>query len=103
MDKIDEEFSRLLSVVKGVSIAIVRPMALAIAALMASATQVHFSYPSFTLAIIVFILSASGYAARFAYGIVFYLCILVLVTPEVVVFLKLIWRATWKASSGLIL
>lgn len=83
MDMTDQEFEQLLASVKRVAMRIVRPLALAVTAYILSYTQGHFSYPNLVLAILVFVLSASSYASKAAYAVVFYLTLLVLVPTDV--------------------
>lgn len=88
MDMTDQELEQLLASVKRVAMRIVRPLALAVLAYVLSYTQGHFNYPTFTLALLVFVLSASTYASNAAYAVVFYLAFLVLVPPDVAVSLN---------------
>jgi hypothetical protein len=88
MDLSDHEFDELLALVKLFAIKAVRITALTCLAWILSSSQNYLAYPNGIVAFLVFVLSASGYAARMAYFIIFYLAFLVLLPSEAATFLK---------------
>jgi hypothetical protein len=88
MDMSDQEFNKLLALVKLYAMKAARITALTCLAWVLSSSQNYFTYPNWTVALLIFVLSASSYAARMAYFIIFYLAFIVLLPPEAASFLK---------------
>ena len=82
MDMTDEEFDQMFASVKRYAKRVARPLALATLAFILSASQAYFTYSSWLLAFVVFVLASSTYGARAAYAIVLFLTLLILIPPE---------------------